>query len=173
MEIKNTTPLNDLFKHFPALEQAICERLPELDNLKQHALKEAVLNITNIEHIALRANIDVHELVMTLRNEAGLEVAPVHTASNEVSYLADDPGWVKIAPRHHIDGVEMLSRGEHPLERISNLLEEMGSGENLLLTTNFYPQPMVENMTGKGYRVHSRNDINNQSLHLTFIGKQH
>jgi len=86
-----------------------------------------------------------------------------------MKWFKDDPDWIRMNPVRLVDGIEMLSRGEHPLDKINALMKEIGKGEFILLKTNFKPVPLIDEMTRQKYEVFSRSLPNEPDQHFTFI----
>jgi hypothetical protein len=171
MKIKNSTTLDTLISKYPQLKLTISGILPEFGNLEQAQLREKVLSTTTVEHFARKAGLEVSDLIKDLEKAAGLSTEEKDPSADTLEYDPTDPDWIKVDPTHRIDGVEMLSRGEHPLSIIKATLEEMEVDQVILLTTNFHPNPMIEAMGKLGAEVFSRKVINDENLHLTFIKK--
>lgn len=170
MNIKNTTRLDVLLKEYPQLERNIIQLMPQFDQLQQSTLREAVLNITSLEHLALKAGVEVNSVVADFRRAVGMtEDEP--DAAAQIQFTESDPEWIKTKPKHILDGVEMLSRGEHPLGQVTELSEQLKSGEVILLKTNFRPQPLIDAMTEKQMQVFSRTTVDDPNSHITFFGK--
>ena len=170
MKIKNSTPLLSLFTEYPHLEEIIADYLPEILNLEQAQLRDQVLAHTTIEHIALKAGQEPSQVIAKLKKAAGI-ADDISQPDSEITFSSTDPVWIREQPKHNIDGVAMLSRGEHPLDLVKNNLSLLAPGEVILLTTNFHPQPMIDAMLGQGAEVFSRPDLQNGNLHLTYIMK--
>lgn len=170
MNIKNTTKLGALLREYPQVELSIAAILPEYGSLEQPHLRETVLAITTVEHLAQKTNRDVSELIQSLNNVIGIPDMNGNE-SGILEFTADDPDWIKQPPRHRIDGVELLTRGEHPLNVIQELLEEMVPGGMILLSTNFHPQPMLDSMNSAGVKAYSRKDTRSENQYVTFIQK--
>jgi hypothetical protein len=124
--------------------------------------------MTTIEHLAQKTGREVSELIADLNNLAGITPETV-TGDETLKFKPDDPDWIKQDPHHFVDGVELLSTGEHPLSMIQELLQGMSPGEMILLKTNFPPQPMIEAMEKAGVDIYSRKDQIDNNLFLTFI----
>lgn len=168
MNIRHSTKLGTLLENYPLLKLKLTTLLPAYSDLEQRPLREKVQKITSVEHLARITDREVPELVQELKEAAGMEGQEA-AVEDELTYLPEDPDWVQGAPRHVIDGTEMLSRGKHPLAEVKTKLAGMAEGEILLLTTNFHPQPMIEAMDAAGREVYSREAAERQGMYLTFI----
>ena len=171
MKIKNITTLDTLITEYPQLKLAITGILPEFGNLEQSQLREKVLSTTTVEHLARKAGMEVFDLIKDLEQAAGLSTREEDPSADTLEFAPADPDWIQVDPAHRIDGVEMLSRGEHPLSIIKANLEEMDPDQVILLTTNFHPNPMIEAMSEMEAEVFSRKAINDETTFLTFIKK--
>ena len=171
MKIKNISTLDALITEYPQLKFTITGVLPEFGNLEQPQLREKVLSTTPVEHLARKAGLEVFDLIKDLEKAAGLSTEEKDPSADTLEYHPADPDWIKVDPAHRIDGVEMLSRGEHPLSIIKANLEELNPDQVILLTTNFHPNPMIEAMSEMGAEVFSRKAINDENTFLTFIKK--
>jgi hypothetical protein len=168
MIIKNTTKLGSLLTEYPQLGMSISAVLPDFGSLEQPQLKETVLSITTIEHLANKTGREVSDLIDTLNSVIGLE-AQADKEFKTIEYIPEDPDWIKQEPRQTVDGVELLSIGEHPLPVIQEYLQAMSPGEIILLKTNFPPQPMIDVMEKAGVDIYSLLDLSDSNLFLTFI----
>jgi hypothetical protein len=172
MEITTFTKLHDLLQAYPELEDKIINLAPPFKNLKNPLLRRTVGKIATLEKVAQIGNMEPDDFVNLLRREAGLpEIAVGGSPVIKPQMDASDPDWIKDAPQFTVDGTEMLSRGEHPLARINELMHQVQSGQYLLLITNFKPMPLIEAMQKQGYRIYFKSDQQNPEQSFTFIGK--
>lgn len=170
MKIKHTTRLGTLLEKYPQLKLKLTALLPAFSDLEQRPLKEKVLQITTVEHLARLTDREVPELIRELKEAAGLNGEEPH-AEDKLEFLPDDPDWIQTPPDQVIDGTGMLTQGKHPLSEVKSSLTGMDEGEILLLTTNFHPQPMIDAMEAAGREVYSRQADERQGFYLTFIRK--
>jgi hypothetical protein len=170
MEIKSTTKLFDVLQQFPELEEKVIGIAPPFKNLKNPVLRKTVGKLATIEKIARIGNIEVIELVNQLRRDVGQPEIRA-TVKTEIHWEEGEPEWIKDQPEQTIDGTEMLSRGEHPLQKINQLMREIKKDKILLLTTNFKPIPLIEEMEKQKYQVFSKTVPEQPDQHLTFIRK--
>jgi len=170
MKIKNSTTIGSIINKYPTVESVIMELLPDFGELKQEHLKNQVISNITVDHFAQKANLDTTTFIIKLEDAAGISRDDSAT-ENTIQFSASDPDWIQTEPAHEVDGVELLTKGEHPLNLIKTHLEDMSAGEIILLTTNFLPQPMIDAMGELGTEVLSRKDLQNENLHRTFIKK--
>ena len=168
MEILQTTKLFDLFKEYPQLEDRIINIAPPFKNLKNPILRKTVGKLATIEKVAQIGKLDPFEFVNMLREIVG--VAKLQVKMDSGSYASSDkmPKWISGKPAIIVDGVEMLEKGEHPLNTIIALLKEISEGQFILLKTNFAPLPLIETLKDNGYKTYH---IENNNDHKSFFGK--
>lgn len=170
MKIKHTTRLETLLENYPQLKLKLTTLLPAFSDLKQQALKDKVLKIATVEHLARITEQEVPDLIKDLKETAGISTED-RGLPRRPEFLPDDPAWIQGPLRKEIDGTEMLSRGKHPLSEVKSALTTMDEREVLLLSTNFLPRPMIEAMEEAGREVYSREDTERPGHFLTFIQK--
>ena len=170
MNIEAKSKLFDVLEQFPELEEKIMTITPPFKNLKNPVLRKTVGKLATIEKIARIGDLEVIDLVNQLRRKVGQP--EINTSvETEVQWQEGEPQWIKGEPSHIIDGTEMLSRGEHPLQSIIKLMREIEPEQFLLLKTNFRPIPMIDEMQKQNYTVFSRESGEGSDQHQTFIKK--
>lgn len=171
MDINASTRLFDLLAEYPNLEEKIVGIAPPFAKLKNPVLRRTVGKLATLEKVAMMGDLDVNQFLNTLRREVGQPEARQETKI-EIERREGDPEWVKGQPADIIDGTEMLNRGEHPLNHINEVMRSLGSGQFILLKTNFPPLPLFEAMEKQNYTVHSTTDAQDANQHFTYIGKK-
>lgn len=170
MEIQANTKLFDLLKHYPQLEKEIIGLAPPFKNLKNPVLRRTVARLATVEKIAKIGDLEVNELVNTLRRAVGLKEINSKVTYN-VQWKAGEPDWIKDELQYTVNGTEMLSRGEHPMQKVTTLMHSTENGRFLLLITNFQPIPLIEEMEKQKYSVFTKVDERKSDHHYTFIRK--
>ncbi len=170
MNIEAKTKLFDVLDEYPDLEDKIMTIAPPFKNLKNPLLRKTVGKLTTIEKIAGIGNLEVTDLVNQLRREAG-QPELTGEIETDLQWQEGEPLWIKGEAKQIIDGTEMLSRGEHPLQMMNKLMTELEPNQFLLLKTNFKPIPLIDEMQKQNYTVYSRVLDEESDQHLTFIKK--
>ena len=168
MDIQAKTKLFDLINSYPQLEEKIMAIAPPFQNLKNPILRKTVGKLATLEKIARIGNLEVLDLVNTLRREVGQTVIS-SSDSSKIEWTEGEPEWIKAKPQFTVDGTEMLSRGEHPLKKVNELMSQTEPGRFLLLKTNFKPIPLIDEIEKQKYQVYSKVSGQNEQNHLTFI----
>jgi hypothetical protein len=172
MEITAKTKLFDLLAQYPALEDKIIHIAPPFKNLTNPVLRRTVGKLATVEKAAQIGNIDVLSFVNLLRREAGQPELPASGedyAEQAYQASADDPQWIHGEPQFVVNGTEMLTRGEVPLNKVNEHLGQLTAGRFILLVTNFAPTPMIEALQKQNRSVYHKVDTQDKQRHLTYI----
>jgi|SaaInlStandDraft_4_1057021.scaffolds.fasta_scaffold05737_2 hypothetical protein len=169
MDITPKTKLLDLLNEFPEIENKIMSLAPPFKNLKNPILRKTVGKLATLEKVATIGGLDVGDFMNEIRNEIGLESVDINNEAPEITLSAQAPEWAKGEPKHIIDGTAMLDTGEHPLNHMNQLMAELGTGEFVLLKTNFPPLPMHDAMSQQKYLVYH---FAEGDQHQTYVCKQ-
>jgi len=172
MEITRKTKLFDLLNEYPSLEEKIIHIAPPFKNLTNPVLRRTVGKLATVEKVAQVGNIDVLSFINLLRREAGqVELADGGDDPAPSTYQPgkDDPEWILGQPQFVVNGTEMLTRGEVPLNKVNELLQKLEPGGYLLLLTQFHPSPMMEAVRKQNRRVFHKLDEQVPNQHLTFF----
>jgi hypothetical protein len=167
MEITQKTKLFDVLKAYPQLEERIINTAPPFKNLKNPILRRTVGKLASIEKVAEIGKIDVVEFINMLREIVGQEKLIV-VGKNSVQTTAETPTWATGKPTQVIDGVEMLERGEQPVNWLVKRMNNIEDGQFIVLKTNFAPLPLIETLKEKGYTTY-HSETNGE--HLSFFKK--
>lgn len=172
MEITSQSKLFDVLKAYPSLQAQIINIAPPFQNLKNPVLRRTVGKIATIERVAQIGGMDVSKLVNTLRSAVGQDELAVEAVPHlivAIPRLEDDPEWIAGEPQFMVNGTELLQRGEVPLGRVNQLLQQLDAGGFILLVTNFEPTPIIEAMQKQGRKVFHKSHPGDPSQWLTFI----
>lgn len=147
--INPDTRLDSLIESEPAAAEALWTLAPDLKQLRNAVLRQAVARSTTLAQVARLAGIPVPALVRELREAAG------HPAPDRP--VSDEPAW--LAPERvefEIDANAMLSAGEHPLGRVRSSCAQLSPGGIVRLTVAFRPEPLLEAIARAGFAVYCR-----------------
>lgn len=171
MEITRRSRLTDVLRAYPFLEEQIIDIAPPFKNLRNPVLRRTVGQLATVESVAQIGNMDVVDLVNTLRRLAGQgELAAAPGPLTAPALEAGAPAWIVDEPSYVVNGTELLDAGEVPLERVNELLAGLPPNGYILLVTNFEPAPIVEAMQKQRRPVHHRVE-SAEGRHFTYIGK--
>lgn len=157
--IEPDTRVADLLKAHPDAEKLLIDMAPQFKALKNPVLRRTVAKVASLEQAAKVAGIPVRDLVVGLRRELGIEGGG-EVAGGAEDEVVEAPEWVDLDAEPAIDGGALLDAGETPIARASLALGEMESGEVLVVSAPFRPEPLIDTLRGKGHGVFSRADMN-------------
>jgi hypothetical protein len=171
MEIRSQSKLLGVLQEYPFLEEIIIGIAPPFKNLKNPVLRRTVGQLATVEKVAQIGNIEVSELVNTLRRAAGQPELGADAAAGVAvpEKTAGDPDWIAGEPQFIVDGTEMLKQGEVPLVRVNELLGQLTADGYILLVTDFEPLPIMETMRKRDKRIFHKLHPENAGTHLTYI----
>lgn len=171
MEITSHTKLLELLNEYPALEEQIIDIAPPFKNLKNPVLRRTVGQLATLGQVAQIGNIDVTELVNTLRRAVGQPELRADTDSpiSIPAKSADDPDWISGEPQFIVNGIELLRQGDVPLQRVNELLASLSPDRFILLVTDFEPTPMLDAMQKQNRLTFHKPHPEAAGQFLTFI----
>jgi hypothetical protein len=172
MNITRESKLFDILEEYPFLEEKIIGVAPPFKNLKNPVLRCTVGKLATIEKVAEIGGVDVTRFVNALRQAAGQpELLPEDHPGVDISIPRSkaDPEWIAGKPEYIINGSALLDRGDVPLLKVNELLQNLTPAGYLLLVTNFEPIPILEAMQKQNRRVSHKVNPEDGRQYLTFI----
>lgn len=146
------TKIYDLLEAYPHLEDPLIAAAPPFKKLKNPVLRKTIARVTSLSQAAAIGGIRVEELINTLREAAGQELAG-ESMQEGPAYNYEKPGWFSAASLlPSIDISDMLNAGEQPVHEVLSALKKMKDGEILEIRAPFLPAPLIDKATGLGYR---------------------
>jgi Domain of unknown function (DUF1858) len=152
------TKIAELLEAYPQLEDALIEQSPHFKALKNPILRKTVAKVATLERASQMSGIPVRRLVATLREAVGLPGEPGADLGPELEPAAVDavaPEWfdeAKVALR--IDADALLAKGEVPLPRVHQAVQEVPAGALLCVRSAFRPAPLLEALHKAGHRTY-------------------
>ncbi|BAF70915.1 DUF1858 domain-containing protein [Nitratiruptor sp. SB155-2] len=150
MEITLDTKIADLLKEYPFLEEELIKINPKFKKLKNPILRRTVAKIASVKQAAAVGGMDPVDLVNQLRSLVGQEplAVEVQQQSQEIR-----PEWSFETPSIILDANKLLDDGKNPLAEVMKELKVLPKGSVLLLTSDFKPEPLIDTLKEKGYKV--------------------
>ena len=167
MEITLNTKIYDLLKEYPFMEDKLIEINPKYKKLKNPILKRTLTKIASIKQAALVGGMDPVDLLNRIRKELNQPPLKVKEAKTE-SKPEKIPDWVNLKPKVEIDGNKILDEGKNPLAEINKLLKKLEKDDIVLLKTDFFPSPLIDELKKRGYEIFNKSE---DKIYLTFIKK--
>lgn len=171
MEITIETKIADLLRVYPELEEYLIELNPKFKKLKNPILRRTVAKVASIRQAAFVGGMEPMELLNALREKKGQKsvVKAEEEAENGADKVQERPSWIG-EPSAIISANKLLDEGKNPLAVASKKLKEMTSEEILVIESDFFPSPLIDEMKKNGYEVYSQaKTSNSNSIFETFI----
>jgi uncharacterized protein (DUF2249 family) len=144
------TKVYELLEAYPQLEDTLIEIAPVFKKLKNPVLRRTIARVTTLQQAAQVGQVQVHEMVNTLRRKVGqdsLEGLEASAAGN-----AEKPSWLreeKIVKR--LDARPIIEQGGHPLGEVLTGVGDLKPGDIYELVTPFMPAPLIERVVAQGF----------------------
>ncbi len=136
------TKVLHLIESYPQLEDVLIEYVPAFKKLKNPVLRKTVAKIATLQQAAAIGNVKVEDMINRLRKEVGQDKVTDSTVSG-YNYLK--PEWFsENLIVTEFSAVEMLARGEHPVNQVMADLNILDQGKIYKLITPFLPAPLID-----------------------------
>lgn len=166
--ISPKTKVGELLSAYPELEPVLISMSPAFEKLRNPILRKTVAKVATIQQISVVGGISVDLIINRLRNELGQE-AEQEDLHDGTDFIAEQPLWFnekKITARY--DATPVINSGESPMSEILKIAQTLQSDEILELKTPFIPEPILDLLRKKNFKVYS---IKDQENILNYIKK--
>ncbi|WP_306540323.1 DUF1858 domain-containing protein [Dysgonomonas sp.] len=153
MEIDLQTKIATLLEVYPELEETLLELSPAFAKLRNPVLRRTVAKVASIQQAAKIAGISPEIMVQALRKVAGFAIIKKE-AIDESETLECMPDWFdesNISIRY--DACPVIDAGQSPMAKILRLAQDIENGLIMELTAPFRPEPIIEILKSKGFKV--------------------
>ena len=168
MEITPETKIHALLESYPELESFLMKLNPKYKKLKNPVLRRTVARIATLAQVAKIGGYEPLGLVNLLREELGLEPLKASQSKTQNEPTQERPDWARKEPALTLDGNALLDEEKNPLAEVRKALKKLPEGSVILLTTDFYPAPMIETFQNEGLKVWNEEET---GVYKTFIIK--
>lgn len=143
------TKVMQLIEAYPQLEDVLINYVPAFKKLKNPILRKTVARIATLQQAASVGNVNISDLINTLRKSVGQELL---SATEESAYNTIMPGWFDEAKvKQELDVREMLTKGEHPVNQVMSDLKHLPEDTIYKLIAPFLPAPLIDKATSMQY----------------------
>jgi hypothetical protein len=166
------TSVAELLDAYPELEQVLVDAAPPFRKLRNPVLRRTIARVTSLEQAASVAGVPLRDLILTLREAAGLtaeadDVAP--PAATETSTGEGAAAWVNASRvRWTIDADALLAGGEEPIAEVVEKARSLDVGGLGLIRSSFRPAPLIELLERQGFRIAV---VRSGKSFATFVGR--
>lgn len=163
------TKVAHLLEAYPQLEQVLIDAAPAFSKLRNPVLRRTIARVTTLKRAAEIADIPVRDLVLRLREAAGIADSDLPPELDVASDAEGPAPWVDAARvRWTVDADRLLEAGQEP---ISDVLARANSleGDDLgLIRSSFRPAPLIELLHNQRFRTAV---VRSGDSYATFIGR--
>jgi len=155
MIISPKTKVGELLDAHPYLEAVLIEMSPAFEKLKNPILRKTVARVATLQQIAVVGGLNVEVIVNRLRKEVGQ--GATEEENNDIEYLSSvTPEWYdEKLIAYRFDATAVINSGGSPMNEILHQTNLLKPGEIFELKTPFIPAPIIDMLTGKGYKIYT------------------
>ena len=120
--------------------------------LKNPFLRRSVAKVANLKHVASVGNLQLDELINTIREEIGQPARPA--SYEDEDYFTSKPDWFSTEKVSVllVEG-EAGDKDKMTVVAVLSKAKNLKNGEIIELITTFLPAPGIDRMKTKGYSV--------------------
>lgn len=153
-EITLETKVADLLNDYEGMKDILIKINPKFKKLNNPVLRRTLAKIAGVRQAAVVGGMEPMDLLNQLRVAVGQ--TPVEVEAAEKIEADNAPAWIVNEPKESMDANELLDKEENPLAKSYNILRKMQEGEILLITSDFKPEPLIEEFEKNGHQVFSQ-----------------
>lgn len=166
------TRVAELLDAYPDLQEVLIAAAPPFAKLKNPVLRRTIARVTSLERAAEVAGIPVRELVLRLREAAGLAPATNDLPAEDGGSVGGDGPAPWVDPgrvRWTVDADALLEAGRHPIAEVQSRAADLEGDDLGLIRSSFRPAPLIEMLEAKGFRAAV---VGSGESFATFIGRR-
>lgn len=144
----------ELLKNYPELEGIILQFSPAFAALKNPVLRNTVAKATSLQQAAKVGNVNVVDMVNTLRKEAGMpELGDDFCPDGEEMSVPFSQEIPETPVTFTLDVRPIIAAGDHPKDLVITEAEKLSPGECMELISPFPPAPLINLLQKRGFKV--------------------
>ena len=154
LNINSQTKIGELLEVYPQLEDTLLALSPSFAKLKNPILRKTIGRIASLRQVADIGNIEIGELVNTLRKAIGEDTIDTSIPTENSSEMK--PKWIDESELAiTFDATEIIESGGNPMSEIIAQAKSLSHNQTMLLITPFKPIPILEILEVKNYQTWS------------------
>lgn len=150
LNINSLTKIGELLEVYPQIEDTLLALSPSFAKLKNPILRKTIGRIATLRQVAEIGNVEIGELVNTLRKAVGEDT--IDSTLQSVSSSQAKPCWVD---EYNLvitfDATEIIESGGNPMAEIIEKAKSLTEKQTMLLVTPFKPIPILELLDKRNY----------------------
>ena len=151
-EITMSTTVAELLNEYEGMKDILIEINPRFKKLNNPVLRRTLAKVATVKQAAIVGGMKPTELLNKLRQKVGQKPLDVDKSMDKLDIDLDDD-IALIPPKETIDANQLLSEDKNPLAIVFNKLKSYNSGEVIKITSDFKPEPLIEEFIKKGHKV--------------------
>jgi len=168
------TKIADLLNDYEGMKDILISINPKFKKLNNPVLRRTLGRVASVRQAAIVGGMDPKDLVDRLRKAVGQEpiCKDCEIKNSDCFYPHNDtsaPEWIDQAPVETLDANKLLDQDKNPLAEIRKALHKLKTNEMILLTSDFMPEPLIEEFQKAGHEIYTHEEKEN--LFKTYIKK--
>jgi len=162
------TKIADLLNDYEGMKEILIEINPKFEKLNNPVLRRTLAKVASVRQAAVVGGMKPQELLERLRTAVGQRVDDVPLESTVSEPVKQErPQWIETTPKENIDANSLLDADENPLVHAYKSAKRLKAGETVLITSDFRPEPLIDEFEKKGYDVYC--EERGKDYFLTYI----
>ncbi|SFV75812.1 hypothetical protein MNB_SM-3-1347 [hydrothermal vent metagenome] len=154
-EITLETKIAELLNDYEGMKDTLIKINPKFKKLNNPVLRRTLAKVASVKQAAIVGGMSPMDLLNQLRISVGQ--TPITLQNEETSKeTLEIPTWITQTPKATINANTLLENDENPLAKSFALLKTLNDGDILTITSDFKPEPLIEEFEKKGYEVYSQ-----------------
>lgn len=154
LNINSQTKIGELLEVYPQLEDTLLALSSSFAKLKNPILRKTIGRIASLRQVADIGNIEIGELVNTLRKAIGEDT--IETSISTENSSEAKPTWIDESELViTFNATEIIESGDSPMAEIIAKAKSLSHNQTMLLITPFKPTPILEILEVKNYQTWS------------------
>jgi uncharacterized protein (DUF2249 family) len=166
-EITLETKVADLINNYEGMKDFLIEVNPKFEKLNNPILLRTIAKVAGVKQAAIVGGMEPIELLNRLREFVGQ--SQIDTKGEVSDEHEEAPSWIAQEPKMALDANAMLDEDKNPLVELHQALKKLDKGEVLILSSDFRPEPLIEEFSKKGHKLYCQ-EINDEEF-ITYIMK--
>jgi len=164
-EITLETKVADLINNYEGMKDFLIEVNPKFEKLNNPILLRTIAKVAGVKQAAIVGGMEPIELLNRLREFVGQ--SQLDTKGEALEENEEAPSWIAQEPKMSLDANVMLDEDKNPLVELHQALKKLEKGEVLILSSDFRPEPLIEEFSKKGHKLYCQ-EINDEAF-MTYV----
>jgi len=155
-EITLDTKIADLLNNYDEMKDILIKINPKFKKLNNPVLRRTLAKIAGVKQAAIVGGMNPMDLLNQLRIAVGQTPIEINDIATTQEVGEEIPVWITQEPKESMNANEVLDKEDNPLAKAYNILRKFQDGDILSITSDFKPEPLIEEFEKKGYNVYSK-----------------